>query len=143
MGFTEDVGHGTWLLMHTMLYNVNSSDTLGHYVRAVKGILALYPCERCRVAAAANKALQTHLAVLAGMRYHDRVSTQTALKLWAYHAHLLVTAHVGVHTAELQRWLSLNPKQYTDAGDREKATKELLRKLDARWLHNNETTLRL
>lgn len=136
MGFAERLGRGTWLLIHTMLYNVTDAQSLEQYKHAVLGIIRLYPCEKCRRNAAEDTIMQTHLEKLQSMVW--RSGTQDALKLWAYEAHLRVSAHPQVRCKDADRWAELNPRHAVGARDKAACTAALLQELDERWMVSHE-----
>jgi hypothetical protein len=136
MGFVERLGRGAWLLIHSMLYNVSDAESLEHYKRTVIGIIRLYPCEKCRRHAAEDSVMQNHLGKLQGMVWEG--GTQDALKLWAYEAHLRVSAHPQVRCKHADRWAELNPRHAVDPSDKAARTAALLRELDERWMVSHE-----
>ena len=121
----EDAGHAAWYLVHTALYSVHDAASLRSYVGLACGIVDLFPCHACRLNARANEALQRHLDALRAMEWTP--ATRDALKIWAYRAHLLVSARIAQDSPEKARWHLLNP-----ARRGAEARRALLAALDAR-----------
>lgn len=101
--FKVSAGRSTWLLLHTMVYKVHDQDTLNHYISAVLGILALYPCDECRGKIEKSPAFSKHVEKL---RVHTWNRTTPAfLKIWALVAHDTVSEMKGVEMSEdLKNW---------------------------------------
>jgi hypothetical protein len=126
MPFAEEAGHAAWFFMHSMVYQVRDQGSLAAYVVAALALVERFPCEACRRKAAANQAVQAHLGRLRDMTWGP--GAQDALALWAYKAHLLISATLA-QTPERTRWSKLNPSTRMDPSDRQSATKALLRAL--------------
>ena len=126
MPFAEEAGHAAWFFMHSMVYQVRDEGSLAAYVVAALALVERFPCEACRRKAAANPAVQAHLGRLRAMTWGR--GARAALALWAYKAHLLISASLP-QTPERERWSSLNPGTRVNASDRREATKELLKVL--------------
>ena len=133
--FAEEAGHAAWFFMHTMVYRVKDQASLQVYCVAACAMVDSFPCGACRARAAGNAALQAHLRALREARWDAMTGGQDWLKVWAYQAHLLVSASLeGSETEGHARWRRLNPAAAgTTAQGRRRARAQLIRELDAHY----------
>jgi FAD-linked sulfhydryl oxidase len=88
----DELGAGTWALMHALAANYPDAPTPADQARAAdffNGLAALYPCPHCA------EDFQTNMAASP-----PRVVTREALVLWVCEQHNLVNVKLGKPTME-------------------------------------------